>query len=68
MNTIPIVTRGINTNFYTDLPILFVDDWEEISEKFLHDSFMEISRKAWNMEKLTFEYWKNEIIPVHTIL
>jgi len=62
MNTIPIVTRGINTNFYTDLPILFVDDWEEISEKFLHDSFMEISRKAWNMDKIEFGWWKKKIV------
>lgn len=62
MNTIPIVIKNINNSFYEDLPILFLNDWEEMSEKFLHDSFMEISSKEWNMDKLTFEYWENEIM------
>jgi len=61
MNTIPIVIRNINNSFYTDLPILFLDDWEEMTDKFLHDSFMEISRKEWNMDKLEFEWWKRKI-------
>lgn len=66
MNTIPIEKRNINNQFYIDLPILFVDDWEEITERFLHDSFMNMSSKGWNLEKLTFEYWQNEIINSYT--
>jgi hypothetical protein len=62
MRTVPIVVRNINNSFYTDLPILFIDDWDEINEKFLFDSFMEMSRKEWNMAKLNFEYWKKEIL------
>ena len=62
MNTIPIVIRNINNSFYTDLPILFLDNWEEMTNKFLHDSFMEISRKEWNMDKLEFNYWKEKIL------
>lgn len=61
MNTIPIEKRNINNQFYTDLPILFVDDWEEITERLLHDSFMRMTSETWNLEKLTFEYWQNEI-------
>ena len=61
MNTIPIVIRNINNSFYEDLPILFLNDWEELSEKLLHDAFMDMSRKEWNMDKLTFEYWRHEI-------
>jgi hypothetical protein len=62
MKTIPIEKRNINNQFYTDLPILFVDDWEEITERFLHDQFMAMAEKKWNMEKLNFSYWKNEIV------
>jgi hypothetical protein len=62
MNTIPIEKRNINNQFYTDLPILFVDDWEEITERFLHDSFMRMTSTKWDLKKLTFEYWQNEII------
>lgn len=61
MGTIPIVTKNINNSFYDDLPILFLDDWEEMNEKFLHDSYFKIKDKKWNMEKLNFEYWENEI-------
>lgn len=62
MNTIPIVLKNINNSFYTDLPILFLNDWEEMNEKFLYDSFMEMSYKEWNMDKLDFNYWKDEIL------
>ncbi len=62
MRTIPVVLRNINNAFYTDLPILFLDSWEELTEKFLFDKFMEFSRKEWNMEKLNFEYWKKLIL------
>lgn len=66
MNTIPIEKRNINNQFYTDLPILFVDNWEEITERFLHDSFMRMTSMEWNLKKLTFEYWQNEIEHSHT--
>jgi hypothetical protein len=62
MKTIPIEKRNINNQFYTDLPIMFVDDWEEITERLLHDTFMKFADKKWNLEKLNFEYWRNEII------
>lgn len=68
MGTIPIEKRNINNQFYTDLPILFVDDWEEITEKFLYDAFMRIKESKWDMAKLTFEYWRNEIINSNPVL
>jgi hypothetical protein len=61
MNTIPIEKRNINNQFYTDLPICFVDDWEEITEEFLNRWLIGNSWQDWNMEKLDFEYWKNKI-------
>ena len=54
MNTIPIVLKNINNSFYEDLPILFLNDWEEMEEKTLYDAFMDMSRKEWNMDKLNF--------------
>jgi len=61
MGTIPIEKRNINNQFYTDLPICFVDDWEEITEEYLERWLAGSSWQTWNMEKLTFEYWKNKI-------
>ena len=61
LNTIPIEKRNINNQAFTDLPILFVDDWNEITEKFLHDSFMAMTERYWKMNMLKFSYWKRLI-------
>jgi hypothetical protein len=62
MGSIPIEKRNINNQFYTDLPILFVDSWEEINEALLQDEYERIIHCQWNMDKLNFEYWKNKIL------
>lgn len=62
MGTIPIEKRNINNQFYTDLPILFVDDWEEVTESVLQDEYERIIHTEWNLEKLNFSYWKNKIL------
>ena len=68
ISTIPVQVRNINNQFYTDLPILFINDWSELSEKFLADEYMKITDSAWMLAKLQFEYWRNEIIGRNTIL
>jgi len=62
INTIPIEKRNINNQFYTDLPICFVNEWEEITEEFLENEYVRISKTKWNLEKLDFNYWKNKIL------
>lgn len=62
MNTIPIEKRNINNQFYADLPICFVDSWEEVTPEFLESEYDRIKGSTWNMEKLEFEYWKNIIL------
>ena len=61
MKSIPIEKRNINNQFNTDLPICFVDDWEELTEEFLLKELQRIQSTEWNLDKLTFEYWKNKI-------
>ncbi len=61
MGSIPIEKRNINNQFYSDLPICFVDDWTELTEKFLEDEYVRIVHAKWNMDKLKFTYWKNKI-------
>jgi len=62
VNTIPVQIRNINNQFYSDVPILFIDDWEELTEKFLHDAYMRITNAEWNKDKIWFAWWKNEIL------
>ena len=62
MGTIPIEKRNINNQFYKDLPICFVNDWDEITEEFLMSEYIRIKTSNWNIDKLNFEYWKNKIV------
>jgi hypothetical protein len=62
MGTIPIEKKNINNQFYTDLPILFVNDWSEINEAMLQDEYDRIIHTQWNMDKLNFNYWKTKIL------
>ncbi len=61
MGTIPIEKRNINNQFYTDLPICFVDDWKEITRTFLEKEYIRIKQSTWNMDKLNFAYWRDKI-------
>lgn len=61
MGSIPIVKSSDLDPLYTDLPVLIVNDWEEINESFLAAKYEEMSKKTYNLEKLYIDYWKNEI-------
>lgn len=61
LNTIPIEKININNQFYKDLPICFVNDWEEITEDFLEKEYIRITNMKWNIEKLDFNYWQKMI-------
>jgi hypothetical protein len=62
MGTIPIEKRNINNSFYTDLPICFVNDWEEITEEFLNNEYEIIKNNNFNFDKLDFDYWRKKIL------
>jgi len=62
-NTIPIHKRSINTSYYDDLPICFIDEWEQLSdENFLMKEYARIISTQYNKEKLNFNYWKTLIL------
>ena len=63
MGSIPIVRKDSNNWAYGhDLPILFVDDWKEVTEQLLNDKWEYFTTTTWNMSKLNFDYWKNLIL------
>jgi hypothetical protein len=57
MGSIPIVIRDIAHSDWTDLPILFIDSWEEVTEEMLQRELERIQNTTWNMEKLRIDYW-----------
>jgi hypothetical protein len=62
MGTIPIERRNINNQFFTELPICFINDWDELTEDFLNKEYERIKNTTWKMKMLTFEFWKNKIL------
>ena len=60
VGTIPIVKDCQNISFYKDMPILVVDDWNDVSQTFLEKEYEKI-RSDWNDSKLFLDYWSEEI-------
>lgn len=62
LGSIPIQKRDLNNRFFTDMPICFVNKWDDLTEDFLNSEYERITGRRWNLKMLTFEYWKNKII------
>lgn len=61
LGVIPIVTNTQALVQFKDLRILFVDDWNQISDDFLNEQYLQINSKTWNNQKLDVDYWSNVI-------
>ena len=62
LKSIPVVIKNINNSYYDDLPVVYVNNWEEITEEFLNKEYEKIMNSTYNYEKLYFEFWKNKIL------
>lgn len=62
MGSIPIVRKDIAFAEFIDLPICFIDNWNEITMEFLQKEKKRINSKTWNLDKLKIGYWINRII------
>jgi hypothetical protein len=67
LNTIPIEKRNINNKFYEDLPICFVNNWNDITEDFLNNEYNRIQNTKWNLNKIEFDWWKNKILKIYNL-
>ena len=62
IGSFPIVERHVFTErFAKELPILIVDDVENITEEYLNDKYEEFSNREWNWDLLKSTYW-NQLI------
>ncbi len=59
--TIPIVTDYQAMKHFSDLPILYTNDYSEITEDYLNNKYEEFQSRDWDLSKLFFSYWKNRI-------
>ncbi len=52
VKTIPIIKRSHICELFDNLPVLIVDNWNEITREFLEVKFNEIMSKSYNFEKI----------------
>lgn len=62
LRSFPIVQRRHFTETFAKLlPILVVDDWQQVTKEFLEEKYQEFVTREWNWEALKIGYWENLI-------
>jgi len=61
LGVIPIITKSCCMSFFKELPILFVDNYDCITEEYLLKEYKIFQNKTFNLEKLDINYWKNKL-------
>lgn len=59
LGSIPITRYHKTYANFKHLPIVFINDWNEITEEFLNNKFEEISNKEYDFSILYIDYWNN---------
>ena len=63
LGCIPVMKKNINNSNWRDLPICWVDSFDEILDiNFLVQEYKNIRKSTTNLEKFHFNYWKNKIL------
>jgi hypothetical protein len=61
LGCIPIIKTAKLNDLFEDLPIIVVEDWEQINDVFLSDSLQSALKKSINTEKLYMKYWRSRL-------
>ena len=59
LGCIVIMKKSFLDIIYCDLPVLLVDNWEDINETLLKETIISFSNKKFNYDKLKMDYWIN---------
>ena len=59
VGTIPVIEHSVMDEMYEGLPVLFIEgnNWESVTEDFLHNAYERMSAQTYPQEKLSMEYW-----------
>jgi hypothetical protein len=63
LNSIPIVISSHLNKLYEELPVVVVNNWQDVTEDFLKEQYLIIqaNKHKYNYQKLKFNYWWNQI-------
>jgi hypothetical protein len=57
VGSIPIMKRSLLDSLFDELPVIFVDDWSELTEEFLEKKYQEILSGSYKYERMYADYW-----------
>jgi hypothetical protein len=60
LGTIPVCLKSIPLVYFKDCPILFVDNWEQVTEEFLQKSYQQIKMRS--KQKALFKHYADLIL------
>ena len=60
--TIPIIQKCKANEVFEGLPVLYVNNYKDISENMLNSVFEEFTNKKWDLSKMFFPHWKEKIL------
>lgn len=61
LGSIPIVKASNFAEMFSDLPVLIVNDWSEISQELLDNTLTNFKNNVFNYDKLKLNYWVDKI-------
>lgn len=61
LGCIPIVCVKEFKTLFTDLPVLLVNDWNELTNELLENTIEEFKNRIFNKDKVVLEYWVSRI-------
>jgi len=67
LGVIPIVENSVPMSFFNELPILFVNNYEEITEEYLNLVYEKFCNSSFNFSKLTIQYYEQSVIKLTSI-
>lgn len=61
LGCIPIVCVKEFKKLFNELPVLVISNWKEITKELLENTIEDFKNRTFNKEKLTLNYWTNNI-------
>lgn len=61
LGCVPIVKAAKLNDLFTDLPVLIVQDWKQITPAFLAENLQLVRNKKIDTEKLFMSYWRKKL-------
>jgi hypothetical protein len=61
LGCIPVIKKSNFSKIFNNLPVVIVEDWEEVNQKNLLNHYQKLNERKYDFSKLFLKYWKNEI-------